>query len=60
MGLPNGSWHDSSRPDGAVVGSETSYVHRAGSIGGDGLETGSAMRANGNGNGRRNVAGVIR
>jgi hypothetical protein len=35
-------------------------VHRAGSIGGDGLETGSAMRANGNGNGRRNVAGVIR
>jgi hypothetical protein len=35
-------------------------VHRAGSIGGDGLETGKAIRANGNGHGRRNVAEVIR
>ena len=61
MGLPNGSWHDPSQPDGAVVTSETSYVNRAGSIGGDGLETGAAMRSNGNGRGgRRNVAEVIR
>jgi hypothetical protein len=60
MGLPNGSWHDPSQPDGAVVSSETSYVHRAGSIGGEGLETGAAMRPNGNGHGRRNVAEVIR
>ena len=47
-------------PDGAVVGSEISYVHRAGSIGGTGLETGAAMRKDGNGHGRRNVAEVIR
>jgi propane monooxygenase large subunit len=60
MGLPNGSWHDASRPEGAVVGSETSYVHRAGSIGGDGLETGAAMRSGANGHGRRNVSEVIR
>jgi hypothetical protein len=60
MGLPNGSWHDSSDPDGAVVASETSYVYRAGSIGGIGLETGAAMRADGNGHGRRNVSEVIR
>jgi hypothetical protein len=60
LGLPNGSWHDPTAPDGAVVSTELSYVS-GGSIGGDGLETGPGVRAPGsNGNGRRNVAEVIR
>src|ERR1700738_816794 len=54
MGLPNGSWHDSSDPEGAVVAGEQGYVHHA--IGSDGLETGPGMRGNGNHEGRRNVA----
>lgn len=58
MGLPNGSWHDSGDPEGAVVAGEQGYVHHA--IGADGLETGPGMRGNGNGEGRRNVAEVIR
>jgi len=59
MGLPNGNWHDPEAPDGAVVTTEMSYVHT--SIGGDGLETGPGVIAAGaNGNGRRNVAEVIR
>jgi propane monooxygenase large subunit len=58
MGLPNGSWHDSSDPEGAVVAGEQGYVRHA--IGADGLETGPGMRGNGNSEGRRNVAEVIR
>jgi hypothetical protein len=59
MGLPNGSAHDPTTADGGVVPGETGY-HPWQSIGADGLETGPAMRQNGNGNGRRNVAEVIR
>ena len=57
MGLPNGSWYDAEKPDGAVVPSERGYVEH--SIGGDGLETGPGMRSDGSGEGRRNVAEVI-
>jgi propane monooxygenase large subunit len=39
LGLPNANWHDPSTPDGAVVSTETSYVYRQGSIGGDGFES---------------------
>jgi hypothetical protein len=44
-----------------VATTEISYINGAGSIGGDGLETGPGVRAPGaNGEGRRNVAEVIR
>jgi propane 2-monooxygenase large subunit len=59
LGLPNGSWHDPSTPDGAVATSELSYVPRQ-SIGADGLETGQGVRSvDGDGNGRRNVGEVV-
>jgi propane monooxygenase large subunit len=60
MGLPNGSWHDPKAPDGAVATTELSYAHGAGSIGGNGVETGPGVRAPGEtGEGRRNVVEVV-
>jgi hypothetical protein len=60
MGLPSGSWHDPKAPDGAVATTELLYSPGAGSIGGNGIETGPTVRPPGEtGGGRRNVAEVV-